>query len=423
METTKIRENSADDSAVAGAYLQERRLALGLEISDVVESLHIRRIHLQAIEDGRWDALPGSAYVPGFLRSYADFLGLDGHEFVNGLREAGLQGPAQEPLIPPTNLEEKRFPAGRTLLAAAFICSAAYAGWYLVSSEGHDAGQSVELAPPQTPPQRTASDTDTGSVDVAEADIRTGDQPTEAIETPLPEPVAVPDSEAADSNPATAPSQVPGSGNEDRPQVTEIAAPAPVDDVTQAAATGAAPRGSSEATMILASVSDEGSEQRNANGRADRSSAPSEEGTEVSSGTVSPPVVGSSGSAVAAPAPAEPAEEITPPGVAASGEPAETDTPPGGNVEVAGLQAVGSPPETGFDPETRVIIRATAPSWVLVSSPTKQVVYTRTMQPGETYILPDIRGMLLWTGNAGGLEVTVGARKIPPLGQPGGRHT
>jgi hypothetical protein len=49
----------------------------------VESQLKIRARYLDALEQERFDALPGEAYVRGFLRSYADFLGLDGQLYVD----------------------------------------------------------------------------------------------------------------------------------------------------------------------------------------------------------------------------------------------------------------------------------------------------------------------------------------------------
>ena len=43
----------------------------------------IPRRYLHALEDERFELLPGSAYAKGFLRVYADYLGLDGQLFVD----------------------------------------------------------------------------------------------------------------------------------------------------------------------------------------------------------------------------------------------------------------------------------------------------------------------------------------------------
>jgi Helix-turn-helix domain len=49
-----------------------------VELAEVEAATKIRRRFLNAIEDEAWDVLPGPAYAAGFVRAYADYLGLDG---------------------------------------------------------------------------------------------------------------------------------------------------------------------------------------------------------------------------------------------------------------------------------------------------------------------------------------------------------
>jgi cytoskeletal protein RodZ len=65
-----------------GGSLREARLKRGLTPADVQKAIRIRDRYLQALEEERWELLPGDAYVKGFLRTYADFLGLDGNLYV-----------------------------------------------------------------------------------------------------------------------------------------------------------------------------------------------------------------------------------------------------------------------------------------------------------------------------------------------------
>ena len=65
-----------------GGSLREARLKRGLSAADVQKAIRIRDRYLQALEEERWELLPGDAYVKGFLRTYADFLGLDGSLYV-----------------------------------------------------------------------------------------------------------------------------------------------------------------------------------------------------------------------------------------------------------------------------------------------------------------------------------------------------
>lgn len=66
-----------------GELLREAREARGLTISDVQEATKIRGRYLEAIERGEFEALPGEVYVKGFLRSYAEAVGLSGDEIVD----------------------------------------------------------------------------------------------------------------------------------------------------------------------------------------------------------------------------------------------------------------------------------------------------------------------------------------------------
>jgi hypothetical protein len=66
-----------------GASLREARVKRGLSPTDVHKAIRIRDRYLQALEEERWELLPGDAYVKGFLRTYADFLGLDGNLYVD----------------------------------------------------------------------------------------------------------------------------------------------------------------------------------------------------------------------------------------------------------------------------------------------------------------------------------------------------
>jgi hypothetical protein len=82
-----------------GATLREARAMRGLAAEDVQKSLRLRVRYLTALEEERWELLPGEAYAKGFLRTYADFLGLDGRLFVDEYK-ARVASHEEEPLVP-----------------------------------------------------------------------------------------------------------------------------------------------------------------------------------------------------------------------------------------------------------------------------------------------------------------------------------
>ena len=66
-----------------GNSLREARLRQQLEFSDIERVTKIRPKYLRALEDENFEQLPAQTYVKGFLRTYAEFLGLDGQLYVD----------------------------------------------------------------------------------------------------------------------------------------------------------------------------------------------------------------------------------------------------------------------------------------------------------------------------------------------------
>jgi len=82
-----------------GTWLRETREAQDLSLEEIEAQTRIRRIFLQALEEGDYGVLPGEVYVRGFLRNYALYLGLDPEEvrrrYNEGMLNQGLQQHAQ----------------------------------------------------------------------------------------------------------------------------------------------------------------------------------------------------------------------------------------------------------------------------------------------------------------------------------------
>jgi cytoskeleton protein RodZ len=66
-----------------GNSLREARLRQGFELPRVEADTKIRAKYLRALEEERFEVLPGDTYVKGFLRTYAEYLGLDGQLYVD----------------------------------------------------------------------------------------------------------------------------------------------------------------------------------------------------------------------------------------------------------------------------------------------------------------------------------------------------
>ncbi len=76
-----------------GFALRKARLAQGLTLEQAANAVHIRPSYLQALEENRWEALPSRAQGRGFLRLYADFLGVP-------LTDAAMEPSQAETAVP-----------------------------------------------------------------------------------------------------------------------------------------------------------------------------------------------------------------------------------------------------------------------------------------------------------------------------------
>ena len=60
-----------------GDILKAEREKQKLSIKDIESGTNIRSLYITAIEENKFDVLPGEVYLKGFLRSYANFLNID----------------------------------------------------------------------------------------------------------------------------------------------------------------------------------------------------------------------------------------------------------------------------------------------------------------------------------------------------------
>jgi cytoskeleton protein RodZ len=103
-----------------GQTLREARMRARIDITEVEAKTKIRAKYLRAIENEDFDLLPGPVYVRSFLRTYADYLGLDSRMLVDEYRRR-FERPSDHDLHPLTPLgrerpRERRNAAGRRRL-------------------------------------------------------------------------------------------------------------------------------------------------------------------------------------------------------------------------------------------------------------------------------------------------------------------
>lgn len=132
----------------AGEILARTRLHYGLSFEDVEQALRIRAEMIEAIETGRMDRLPGPVYALGFVRTYAEYLGLDTEKIVQLFRCQMTQRKASPDLHFPVAVSENRMPpiwlAFLSVIAGVAIASV----WWSIQGEEETRRAAVESIPP-----------------------------------------------------------------------------------------------------------------------------------------------------------------------------------------------------------------------------------------------------------------------------------
>ena len=69
----------------------------GVDFAQAELATKIRGKYLRALEDEQFELLPAETYVKGFLRTYAEYLGLDGQLYVDEFNSRFVSGEEHEP--------------------------------------------------------------------------------------------------------------------------------------------------------------------------------------------------------------------------------------------------------------------------------------------------------------------------------------
>src|SRR3954447_25419329 len=135
-----------------GATLREARMRRRLDITEVEQATKIRAKYLRAMEDEEWELLPGPTFVKTFLRTYADYLGLDSRLLVEEYRQR-FERPSAHDLTPfgTGRGPPRRRRRGRALgpiLVVVVLIAGLLAALYFLGQWGQD---DADVVPTPTP--------------------------------------------------------------------------------------------------------------------------------------------------------------------------------------------------------------------------------------------------------------------------------
>jgi cytoskeleton protein RodZ len=188
-----------------GADLREARERLGWSLPAMAAYLRIRLPFLEAIEDGRIRDLPGNAYAVGFIRTYAQSLGLDPDEIARRFRAEAADVNRKTELTFPAPVPERGVPAGAVVLLGVVLAIGAYVGWYRMTGDSRTETQAVQPVPERLAPLAAAMAPDSKPPPALPAPVVTAAEPTQAASPPASSPVS-----AAAATPPAPAAQSPG---------------------------------------------------------------------------------------------------------------------------------------------------------------------------------------------------------------------
>ena len=417
--------------------LQTKRQEYGVDLREAAEYLNIRYVYLLAIDEGRVDDLPGAAYAMGFVRAYADYLGLDGTAIVERYKDetAGVGNNVR--LDFPSPLPEGKLPSVAIIFAGLLVLVLVYGSWVVLAQHFTKV---AELVPDL--PEGFSALLDSGE---SAGSLPESNPVTSQAATQVPVRAAAAEPKAAVLKTTGAEPQI----SEAAPVATQVSN-SPNDETIDPKNTGLAvvyPTKTNEklehkqeqqpnvATVesfampsgLAAVVTETSSAQtlKNAEARV-------VVGAVMNSGAVTP----------GGPTPSD----IAPPQVARANWHQQTLTPatvvlatPGVQADMVKKSKVNQtsektsplppkpPARTSAEPrqfgsenkDSRVLIKARIDNWVQIQDRDGEKLLTRVLRAGDSYRVPNRLGLLMETGNAGGLEITVDSKTIPDIGPKG----
>lgn len=432
---------AADRRTGVGGLLRASRLRCGEELDVIAEVLRIRRRHLQAIEDGEFDQLPGTTYAVGFIRAYADYLGLDAEEVVRRFKEEQTIQPGRPPksdLVFPSPMSETGIPRGAVVFLGVLIGVIAYGGWYSSTVDNDFFKKWIEPVPARL---------------AALLPNRGGDEAPDRTQAIAADKPAEPDETQVTTSPERGQDAMPADKPADATQEVSAAAPS-AEAVSEAAQPTAEPAPETVSGPPSEPAASEPAAATEAPQSVETAATPAEPAADISqpveTAEATAPAVAETASvqppeSIAQPVetaqlpepevqtPAEPvAQETTgdaseataqQPSPETSVQPAEataaaSESQPTSEAEQPAATEVASTPQEAVD--ARIVLTAISDSWVEVREMgTDTWVWGKLLRAGETYPVPDRPDLKLKTGNAGGLTITVDGASVPPVGASG----
>jgi cytoskeletal protein RodZ len=114
---------------LVGDTLRRARVRQGLRLEQVAAKTKIGSHFLHAMEQNRFENLPGGLFTRSFLRQYTHILGLNEDEIIAALKQQFEEPPLPLPVLPQHRSRIPQLPAFGWLVVMIIVCSGVYVLW------------------------------------------------------------------------------------------------------------------------------------------------------------------------------------------------------------------------------------------------------------------------------------------------------
>ena len=131
-ESEATKEQTLEVMLCVGDILSSARNKSKKDIERIAEKLRIRSRYLEALENSEYDAFPGRIYALGFLKAYAEFLGLDVDDLITRYKDE-IKGVSEKPVVMPVPERQVILPSLKILSLALVLGVVVWLLWYFFS--------------------------------------------------------------------------------------------------------------------------------------------------------------------------------------------------------------------------------------------------------------------------------------------------
>ncbi|MDD4616275.1 MAG: DUF4115 domain-containing protein [Alphaproteobacteria bacterium] len=357
-----------------GDLLRETRLERGDDLYLIAEYLCIKPSFLIALENSRYDEFPADAYIIGFLRTYANFLGIDGKAAIDRYRYE-MAGRRKKPVLAmPAPVSEGRAPSPIVMVGATIVLILIYTLWYNISSPNR---AEVHTAPPLP----TAVQPVPGAETNAAAGLTAPVSPSAAPTNSTPSTTVAPPPSAPGPTPPTASEKPEAKAQSSDSRSSDLVIPPASPGIVVTAGGSPAknsflddPKAKADADKIeKKALADASKDERKLQAETKKIEAE------------------------------------------AAKKAADAEKTADANKKAEAEAEAKAKLDKSSDDKSRIVIKATENSWVMIVDDSGKTILDKVLRPGDTFRVPNTPGLSMTTGNGNGISVLLDGKETPKV--------